>query len=469
MTKIINSTVAILGQDGLNYDINPPFDPPTIYPEYPFSKIDEKNKVYDAVRSLLYTLNLDKSNFGSKNWNPFKDLISPGDTVLIKPNFVVDTKFSTKHNFQGAVTHSSILRPLIDYAFIASNGESEIIVADGSIDITDFEDVVQATGCKEMIINLNDREGTDVKLFDLRYRLLKRKLFCNFLGFEIGIWKWEKNQDFPGFRKVDLKECSMFEEFHDYTVLRSTQLMSDNSTPRSFHDIGKHEYGISKIALDADVIINVPKLKTHKKAGNTLSLKNMIGVTVPRNWMPHYEEKKEFTDNIEGNISLIKKLWQIPWIKDCGGILIRNKKRKIEIPIGGSHPQNDVLWRSIIDINKILFYSNKNGDINKEKQRKFFTVIDGVFGGEGDAPLSPKVKKTGVLLGGFDPVSIDLVTTQLMGFDYHKLPYLNNLSKNDNDLKLGNNNISDITILKTGLKKESYHFEPAPTWKDVLD
>ena len=38
------------------------------------------------------------------------------------------------------------------------------------------------------------------------------------------------------------------------------------------------EYCISEACLEADVIINLPKPKTHRKAGFTGALKNMIGV-----------------------------------------------------------------------------------------------------------------------------------------------------------------------------------------------
>ncbi|MFR5984215.1 MAG: DUF362 domain-containing protein [Bacilli bacterium] len=46
----------------------------------------------------------------------------------------------------------------------------------------------------------------------------------------------------------------------------------------SHHCQGKHEYLISKDILDADVIINVPKPKCHRKAGITASMKNFVGV-----------------------------------------------------------------------------------------------------------------------------------------------------------------------------------------------
>ena len=40
----------------------------------------------------------------------------------------------------------------------------------------------------------------------------------------------------------------------------------------------------------ADVFINLPKVKTHKKVGVTLSLKNLVGINTGRNWLPHHTD-----------------------------------------------------------------------------------------------------------------------------------------------------------------------------------
>ena len=34
------------------------------------------------------------------------------------------------------------------------------------------------------------------------------------------------------------------------------------------------------------VLINIPKLKTHKKVGLTVALKNLVGTTPRTNWLP---------------------------------------------------------------------------------------------------------------------------------------------------------------------------------------
>ena len=45
---------------------------------------------------------------------------------------------------------------------------------------------------------------------------------------------------------------------------------------------------MSKTILGADLVINCLKMKTHKKAGVTLSMKNLIGINGDKNWLPHY-------------------------------------------------------------------------------------------------------------------------------------------------------------------------------------
>ena len=44
----------------------------------------------------------------------------------------------------------------------------------------------------------------------------------------------------------------------------------------SFHSTGKHIYTIHCDALEADVVISVPKLKTHEKVGITCAIKGTV-------------------------------------------------------------------------------------------------------------------------------------------------------------------------------------------------
>jgi hypothetical protein len=78
---------------------------------------------------------------------------------------------------------------------------------------------------------------------------------------------------------------------------------------------------------------------------------------------------------------------------------------------------NDTCWRSGLDINKILLYGSSQGELCPVQMRSYFSLVDGIVGGEGEGPLMPSPKRAGVLLAGFDPLSVDVVATQVMGFD----------------------------------------------------
>ena len=54
------------------------------------------------------------------------------------------------------------------------------------------------------------------------------------------------------------------------------------------HHRGAHRYLVSNTVLSADVILNVPKLKTHMKTGMTGALKNFVGIVGSKDFLPHF-------------------------------------------------------------------------------------------------------------------------------------------------------------------------------------
>src|ERR1022692_1434372 len=50
---------------------------------------------------------------------------------------------------------------------------------------------------------------------------------------------------------------------------------------------GAHRYAVGNTVLSADVILNVPKLKTHMKTGMTGALKNFVGIVGSKDFLPH--------------------------------------------------------------------------------------------------------------------------------------------------------------------------------------
>lgn len=59
-----------------------------------------------------------------------------------------------------------------------------------------------------------------------------------------------------------------------------------------------------------------------------------------------------------------------------------------------------------------------------EKERKYFTIIDGIIAGEGQGPFCPNSKQANILLASDNLLIADIVATRLMGLDPEKIKYL---------------------------------------------
>ena len=70
------------------YPDGAPFHPGQSYPEYSLGTTGPENRVYEAVRNLFLHAGLDAAHQGTRDWNPLRDIIHPGNTVLLKPNLV---------------------------------------------------------------------------------------------------------------------------------------------------------------------------------------------------------------------------------------------------------------------------------------------------------------------------------------------------------------------------------------------
>jgi uncharacterized protein (DUF362 family) len=116
--------------------------------------------------------------------------------------------------------------------------------------------------------------------------------------------------------------------------------------------------------LRADLLVSMPKLKTHHWAGVTLALKNMFGI-------------------IPGSI--------YGW------------------------PKNVLHWAGIQE--SIL-------DINSTLPAPQFSIVDGIVGMEGNGPIQGEPRHCGVLVLGDDPVAVDATAARLMKIEPRKVPYL---------------------------------------------
>jgi uncharacterized protein (DUF362 family) len=443
--------VAIIKDDNLNYSRQPPYHPPELYPEYPFKDTCPGNTCYNEVRNLLRKLGLDGHNFGTASWNPLGEVIRPGDHVFIKPNFVGHD--NPAGGLECLITHGSVVRAVLDYVHIALKGAGRITIGDSPQLETDFDQVVQAMGI-DYIVRYYEQYGVRIPVVDLR----KVKGHARKIG---GMINEALSGDPMGYRVVDLKSDSEHMGIiDDYERFRVADY--DPHEMIKHHNREKNEYCISGSILDADVIVNLPKLKTHAKTGITCALKNLIGVNGYKDWLPHHRagsaeeggdeyirrdlRKGVFVWLKEGMVATDNLLYIVPMRSLSAALILSNRVKPFNDPcLVGSWHGNDTLPRTIVDLNKIIFYADRDGVMRDRPQRRMFILVDGIVAGEKEGPMKPEARRCGVLIAGLNPVEVDAVCSTVMGFDYRKIPTIQR-AKNVSKYPLFDGRVLDIAI-----------------------
>jgi uncharacterized protein (DUF362 family) len=426
--------IGIIKAGTSNYTATAPFHPSDWFPEYQFSELStERNDVYAAVRELFRIIGFDSSHFNTREWNPFGEFISPGDNVLIKPNFVMD-RHVAGGDYQCIVTHGSVIRPVLDYILIALKGEGQITIADAPMIDNDFYRIIHLSGVGE-IVKFFESNGISVKLLDLRIENIE-------MHDGLIVRRFKLPGDPLGYIPINLGRDSEFSRVSRYyKKYRGSDY--DSHETAHHHNKEVNEYLVSRTVLESDVFINMPKLKTHKKIGVTLNLKNLIGINGDKNWIPHYRvgspkhggDEFDTTSILRHMESLLKdrfkeKAFDMAQRNSKAGMYIAQKLRKAQKAVvdytnitkirAGGWYGNDTIWRAVLDLNKILLYADRHGNMRTEPQRRFFSIVDGIIGGERDGPVLATSKPCGVVIGGFNPLAVDICATRLMGFDHRK-------------------------------------------------
>ncbi len=123
--------------------------------------------------------------------------------------------------------------------------------------------------------------------------------------------------------------------------------------------------GISSVALDADVIINLPKFKSHQQLTATFAVKNMFGcVSGKRKALWHFTKGKNTDDFCELLIEIFKYL-------------------------------NPAL-----------------------------TIIDGIVAMDGPGPIKGRARPLGYLLSGTDPIACETICAKLIGIKPDDIPII---------------------------------------------
>jgi hypothetical protein len=209
------------------------------------------------------------------------------------------------------------------------------------------------------------------------------------------------------------------------------------------HSEGRHEYRIAGSAIHCDVVFSLPKLKTHKKAGITVSLKNLVGVNGDKNWLPHHTEGSPEQGGDEHpnpgaghrfERAAAARLRRFALTAPVLGPWLLRRARQVgarvfgdteEVVRSGNWWGNDTTWRMCLDLNKIILYGNADGTLRKgglANQKRHLVLVDGIIAGEGRGPTNADPVLTGIVAFGLHPASTDAACACLAGFDPERIP-----------------------------------------------
>lgn len=176
----------------------------------------------------------------------------------------------------------------------------------------------------------------------------------------------------PGHRRMTLDLASAAGYFHAIPKFEATftDLNLDNVSRvelRNPHSTLTHLY-LPHTVLDCDLLVSLPKMKTHHWTGATLSMKNLFGV-------------------VPGSV--------YGW------------------------PKNPLHWAGIDQCVADLHHLFPNQ----------FCLVDGIEAMEGNGPILGTSKHMGVIVGGAYPPSVDATCCRIMQIDPDRIKYLRLVSE----------------------------------------
>ena len=360
--------------------------------------------------------------------------INPGEKVVLKPNLVRESIYDDINSWRHVITSEKIIRLVSEYVAEKLKGEGEIYLCDAPQTDSSFEKISDRLNFAQIKADIEKKYGIIFTVIDLRDFYWQAEE-------EIVVKRHRLNGDPNGKIAFDLGRHSLF--YNHPGEGRYYGADYDQKTVNSHHQGKKQEYLICGTPIMADVFINLPKLKTHKKVGVTLNIKNLVGINADKNWLPHHIDgspksggdqfpNKSLKNNIEGIlVKLVRKIaLNIPIIGPLLAKKFRIAGKKVfgagnKTIRSGNWYGNDTTWRMAIDLNRCLLYGKTDGSFRNIKNR-YYSIVDGILGMEGNGPMHGTEKKCNVVICGSDPVAVDAVSATLMGFDWEKIPIIKN-------------------------------------------
>lgn len=356
-------------------------DADVVYGSAPYARAS--HSAYELVWRSVTDLRLGPAD------NPLRDLVADMDgdgavEVFIKPNTV--EYYGNDGSERSAVyVHPAMLRPLVDMAVLA--GATKIGVGDGS-DGTGafFTSKLDPMGYTESYFNQMRVAWPGVAIDRVDLNSPKRWTWVN-LGTQPG---GASTYVGSGYTSSQLQKARDGASVSYFAATDS----HGKAGPGTANCMGW--LAIADAVLDADVVIDLAKLKVHYLGVNTAALKNWVGITMFSTYNLSNIYGCRMAHNVYGASSY-------------------------EMQFG-----NDILWRELVDAHRAVLY-HRNAAIQSTPQRRYLCVVDAINGGERyHVPNKPWPVWLDTVLAGVDPVAVDAVGSRLQRYDFRRIPIVNN-------------------------------------------
>jgi hypothetical protein len=413
--------------------------------------------------------------------------INANDEVVIKPNLVKECSELDINEWESVITSSKLIFKVTQHVCKELNGTGKITICDAPQTDSDFAKIAGRLGLFDMANELTAKYKTPVEILDLR-----NEQWLNEAG--VITQRAKLAGDPKGVIKFNLGQSSLFYGHKGEGKYYGADY--DYDSLNQHHNGENHEYLLCASPIMANVFINLPKLKTHKKAGITSNLKNLVGINADKNFLPHhtfgspFQRGDEFPDSswfrkFETISSQIvkKAIYPIPFIGPAFTRFLRNKGMSLfgdssNTIRSGNWSGNDTTWRMALDLNRCMFYGNPDGTLRDEHSKRYYSVIDADICMEGNGPMQGTPKRCGIYIAGTDPVAVDAVAATMMGFDWHKIPMICEAFKlsilpvascKPEEIMIESDTTEWNGTLENLINQKHFDFEPPFGWKNHIE
>jgi hypothetical protein len=121
----------------------------------------------------------------------------------------------------------------------------------------------------------------------------------------------------------------------------------------------------------------------------------------------------------------------------------------------------------VLDLNRILFYADREGIVRDRPQRRYLAIVDGIIAGEGEGPLASTPRHAGLLIAGRDPALVDAACARAMGYGERSIRMIHRALAGTGRALLPSSDVAALRVVLDG-PPPTGAFVPPKTWPSLV-